>query len=93
MKSGPAYLDLDEAARWIAVQLEKEDISVADGLVLRVLNRETAFLLKIGLARAGDENGPQAGHILREACWVLRASPRREIAHETEAEIEERELA
>lgn len=88
MKSGPAYLDLDEAARWIAVQLEKDDISIADGLVRRILNRETAFLAMVGLARAGDQHSAQSGHTLREACWVLSPSAETAADQQIESELE-----
>jgi len=88
MKSGPAYLDLDEAARWIATQLEKEGVAIEDHLVLRILNQETAFLAMVGLARAGDENSAQAGHILREAYWVLTPSAESKGDEEMESEAE-----
>lgn len=74
MRSGPAFLDLREAARWVAAQLEKEGVAVGDDVVLQILNRETAFLVMVGLARAGDQDSAQAGHILREGHWVLRPS-------------------
>lgn len=78
MKSRPAFLDLNETARWISTQLEKEGSTVSDRLVLRILGLETAFLAMVGLARAGDENSVQSGHMLRESCWVLELSAQAE---------------
>jgi len=85
MRSGPAFLDLTEAARWITAQLENEGVAVGDDLVLRILNRETRFLVMVGLGRAGDEHGPQSGHILREGHWVLEPSAESEGDHDIES--------
>lgn len=89
MRSGPAFAHLPEAARWIAAQLEKEGVAIEDHLVLRILNRETAFLEMVALARAGDENSPQSGHILREAYWVLKPTGQSEGDQDIESEAEE----
>jgi len=89
MRSRAAFLDLREAAIWISAQLPKEGLIIADDVVLRILNRETRFLVMVGLARAGDENGPQSGHIFREACWVLKPSAETAVDQEVEPELEE----
>lgn len=89
MRSRAAFLDVSEAASWIATQLEKEEVAIPDHLVLRILNQETAFLAMAGLARAGDENSPQAGHIFRAACWVLKPSAETAVDQEVEPELEE----
>ena len=86
MRSGPAFVDLREAARWVTAQLEKEGVAVGDDLVLRILNRETTFLTMVGLGRPGDENNAQAGHTLREACWVLTPGAESEGDHDIESE-------
>jgi len=82
-------MDIDEAARWISAELRKEGVAVGDDVVLRILNRETAFLAMVGLARAGDENGPQAGHIWREPCWVVEPNAQTGADWEVEGEREE----
>lgn len=89
MRSRAAFLDVSEAASWIAAQLEREGVGVGDGLVLRILNRETAFLLLVGLARPSSEDPVQGRHIYREACWVLK--PSAETAVDEEIEPEEKE--
>jgi len=89
VKSRVSYLDIPEVSSWIATQLEKEGVAIEDHLVRRILNRETAFLLMVGLARAGDENGPQSGHIFREACWVLKPSAETAVDQRVEPELEE----
>jgi len=85
MRSGPAFLDLTEAARWITAQLAKEGVAVGDDLVLRILNRETAFLTMVGLARPADENGAESGYVRREACWILKASAESEGDHDIDS--------
>lgn len=89
MRSRAAFLDLPETAIWISTQLQKEGLIIADDVVLRILNRETGFLAMVGLARAGDENGPQGGHVFREACWVLKPSAETAVDQEVEPELEE----
>lgn len=89
MRSGPAFLDLREAARWVAAQLEKEGVAVGDDLVLCILDRETAFLAMVGLAQAGDETSTQGGHILRAAHWVLNPGAEIKGDVETKSELEE----
>lgn len=68
MKSGPAFLDLNETASWISAQLEGENLSISDRLVLRILSLETAFMEMVGLARSGDKNSVQSGYVRRESC-------------------------
>lgn len=86
MRSRAAFLDLREAAIWISAQLQKEGLIIADDVVLRILNRETRFLVMVGLGRAGDEHGPQSGHILREGHWVLEPSAESERDRDIESE-------
>lgn len=86
MRSRAAFLDLREAAIWISAQLQKEGLIIADDVVLRILNRETRFLVMVGLGRAGDEHGPQSGHILREGHWVLEPSAESEGDRHIESE-------
>jgi len=71
VKSRGAFLDLAEAAAWISAELRKEGVAVGDDVVLRILNRETAFLAMVGLARAGDQDSAQADYILRGRYWVV----------------------
>lgn len=86
MKSGVSFMDIAEAAVWIAAQLEKEGVAVGDDLVLRILNRETAFLLIVGLARPGSEDRAQGGHLYRKGCWVLTPGAETEGDHDIESE-------
>lgn len=71
MKSGPAYLDLNEATRWMHAQLEKQGFTVSDKLVLRILHLETQFMTMVNLTQPGSTDRMQGGHIHRQACWVL----------------------
>ena len=89
MKSGPAFLDLNETASWISTQLEKEGSTVSDRLVLRILGLETAFMEMVGLARTGDKNSAQAGYILRQRYWVVEPNARTGADWEVEGEGEE----
>ena len=78
MKSGPAYLDLNEAARRIHAQLEKQGSTVSDGLVLRILGLETQFMTMVNLTERGGTDRMQGDHIHRQACWVLEPSAQSE---------------
>lgn len=71
MNSGPAYLDLNEATRWMHAQLEKQGLTVSDKLVLRILHLETQFMTMVNLTQPGSTDRMQGGHIHRQACWVL----------------------
>lgn len=88
MRSRAAFLDVSEAASWIATQLEEEGLAIPYHLVLRILNQETAFLAMVGLARAGDENNAQAGHILRQGHWVLNPTAERKGDEEQNSGVE-----
>ena len=90
MRSRPAFVDVGEAALWISAELQKEGLAIPDEVVLRILNRETRFLVMVGLARAGDENNPKAGHILREAYWVV--DPRAQVEADQKIESQEEEV-
>lgn len=70
MKSGVSYVDRDEAARWIAAQLQKEGLLVSDGLVARILDEESMFLVMLGLARGGHKDSVQCGYVHREEFWM-----------------------
>lgn len=89
MKSRVSYMDITEASEWIAGQLEKEGLRVSEGLVRRILDQESAFLVMVGLARPEDEHSPQSGHILREGHWVFNPSAEIKGDVETKSEVEE----
>jgi len=78
MKSGPAFLDLNETARWISTQLEKEGSTVSDRLVLQILHLETQFMTMVNLTQPGSTDRMQGGHIHRQACWVLEPTAQSE---------------
>lgn len=82
MRSRPAYIDVSEAAGWISARLQEEGLSVPCKLVAKILRLETEFLLMVGLARSGDASSVQAGHIHRQAAWVIDPSAQAEASRE-----------
>lgn len=82
MRSGPAYIDLAEMVGWISARLQEERLSVPGKLVAKILRLETEFLLMVGLARSGDASSVQAGHIHRQAAWVIDPSAQAESSQE-----------
>jgi len=86
VKSGPSYLDVNESARWIQAQLQKQGLTVSEALVLRILHLESRFMTMVNLTEPPRKDGIQSGHLYRQACWVLDPSAQVEGDQEIEPE-------
>lgn len=93
MKSRPSYLDVNESARWIHAQLQKQGLTVSEALVLRILHLESRFMTMVNLTGPARRDGVQSGHLYRQACWVLDPSAQVEADQDIESEAEEVEQA
>lgn len=93
MRSGPAFLDLREAATWIYPQVSEKLPCLQYEDVLSILHLETKFLRMVSLVEEPSPNTVESGHIYRRGCWVLAPSAQSEADREIESEIEEGELA
>lgn len=89
MRSGPAFLDLREAARWIWPQVEGELPCLQYEDVVRILHVETEFLRIVGLTEEPRPYPVESGHIYRRGCWVLAPDAESEADREIELELEE----
>ena len=79
MRSGPAFLDLREAAIWISQRLtDQPQGSGCYEEVLRVLRMETAFMRVVGLLEEPRPRHWERGHVYRHGCWVRDRSIRQE---------------
>jgi len=79
VRSGPAFLDLREVARWICERSTDE----SQGLryyeeVLRVLHLETEFMGVVNLLEEPRPYEWQRGYVYRVGCWVRDPSFDRE---------------
>jgi len=71
MRSGPAFLDLREAATWICQQLtDQPQGSGCYEEVLRVLHMETEFMAVVGLLKERRPRHWERGYVYRRGCWV-----------------------
>jgi len=78
MRSGPSFLDVREAAKWIAEHLkEKRPCSKYDE-VLAILHLETQFLRVVGLVEGPRPNSVESDYVYREGHWVVEPSVRPE---------------
>lgn len=92
MRSGPAFLDMREAARWIYRQVSEKLPCLQYEDVLSILHLETKFLRMVSLVGEPSQNTVESGHMYRRGCWVLAADSESKADRETEPKVEEAQL-
>jgi len=78
MNSGPAFVDVTEAASWISERLGDTRTCSEYDIVLAILNLETQFLRAAGLTHGPRPNSVEPGFVYREGHWVVEPSVRPE---------------
>jgi len=76
MNSGPSFVDVREAAKWIAEHLKEKRPRSKYDEVLAILHLETQFLRLVGLVEEPRPNSVESGYVYREGHWVVEPSVR-----------------